>query len=332
MKSYGFGKKPYAPTPHPTYQRTLHSWLWQMGYMPLDAHHGKATMALYIMHMNPPLTDYKISYSLVHWGIALHTICTLPSITSMHIPSWPLMIIVLTAAIVSLCFLIHHVDALCYWKVGLSAIWLWKPVGFVKFSEFLVVAKVGYHLLMLYLWLIPCVDNPARWSLELQGSLESWWKAFCSWPVPSMCPDTHIHHFFSLSFPSQQFFDRPILSSNWVPNPSSYTWPCQKLWHHSGARSSDPTLMEQILVYWWRMSTGMVMDTLVLRKWWGLMESHWLTLYQMRRTQWFLEGRSCKLRWCIMILYWIICCKILVHWLHSWQAFKKKWKILIRSW
>jgi len=81
------------------------------------------------------------------------------------------------------------------------------------------------------------------------------------------------------------------------------------------ARSSDPTLTKHILVYWWRMSTRMVVDKLMM----GLDGIARIKLCRMRGMQRFLEGRTCKLGSCIIILYWIIRHELSVHWLHSWQ-------------
>ena len=46
----------------------------------------KAAVALYIMRMNPALTDYEIARTLMHRGIAFHTIRALPCIPPTPIP------------------------------------------------------------------------------------------------------------------------------------------------------------------------------------------------------------------------------------------------------
>ena len=48
---------------------------------------------------------------------------------------------------------------------------------FAKFSEFLVVAEVRYHLPMFYLWLIPGLDDPSETVTQ--------WNAFFFGPVPT---------------------------------------------------------------------------------------------------------------------------------------------------
>lgn len=66
-------------------------------------------------------------------------------------------------------------------------------VGFVKFSEYLVVADAGYRLLI------------------------------SSTFLPSVRPDTHVRYFSLVLLLINNYFDRHILSSNRVPNASSYT-------------------------------------------------------------------------------------------------------------
>ena len=114
-----------------------------------------------------------------------------------------------------------------------------------------------------------------RWSKRDGHSMECIFLRASSHQV---CVLTHIHYFLSLSFLLNNFFDRPILPSNRVSNPSSCTWPCQKLRHRAGAWSSNTTLTEHISVYRWRTSTGMVVDMLILGRWLGSMESCWILI------------------------------------------------------
>ena len=85
--------------------------------------------------------------------------------------------------------------------------------GLRSFQSIWESMDVGYRLLISFTFLIPSVDDPGKWSLELQVSLDGKHFALGQFP-PRMRLDTHVRYFPLLLLPINNYFDRPIMYQN----------------------------------------------------------------------------------------------------------------------